>query len=279
MEGMTVVGVYREEIFSPGKVLEDADILDHVLFEMSSRGYQTLTVKAEALDTLSMPPVCALVMAQSDRALHILEGWHKSGSRIINSVPSIRNCYRKYQAPLLARAQIPFPLSRILPLEKVEGNISFGSSKSYWLKRGDVHAMKPADVAKVASAEELVHAIDHFRQQAVEEILIQENVAGEVIKFYGVGIDQYFSASLAHSGDEVASRMKQLQSIAQRAAEAVELEIYGGDAIINQKGEVVLIDLNDWPSFSRCCEPAAKGIAQYITHVLEGDFDEVSTHC
>ena len=276
---MTVVGIYREEIFSPGKVREDAAILDHVLLELSRRGYQTLTVKAEALDTLSVPPPFALVMAQSDQALHILEEWHKNGTKMINSVSSIRNCYRKYQTPLLAVAQIPLPPSRILPLEEVELKISFESSKSYWLKRGDVHAMQPADVVKVASMGNLIRSRDHFHQQEVREILVQEDVPGKVIKFYGVSMDRYFSAFLARSGEEVTTRMKQLRLIARQAAEAVELEIYGGDAIVNQKGEVVLIDLNDWPSFSRCDQSAAIEIAKYATRVFEGGLNEISPHC
>ena len=274
---MTIVGVYREEIFSPGKVREDAAILDHVLLELSRRGYDVSSVKAEALDTLSIRPACALVMAQSDRALCILEGWHRSGTRIINSVPSIRNCYRKNQAPLLAEAGIPFPLSHVLPLEEVEGNLSREPSGSYWLKRGDVHALQAADVAKVASREEIIRAVDHFRRQEVKEILIQENVAGEVIKFYGVGMDRYFGAFPAVGGDEATSRMGKLQSVARRAAEAARLEIYGGDAIINRKGEVVLIDLNDWPSFSRCGQSAAAGIAEYAANVFEGGSNGGST--
>ncbi len=277
MNSLTVVGVYREKVFSPGKIQEDAAILDATLAELSRSGYRTKALEGEALHLLVQRSACVLTMAQSERVLQLLEGWEKGGTRIVNSVASVRNCYRKALIHLLAKAQLPIPVGEILPLEEVEKRITFGSSKVYWLKRGDVHAMQTMDVVKVRSRAELMRGLDHFRHEKIAEVLVQEHVEGEVIKFYGVGGDQYFSAFLSRSGDEVTSRMKQLQSIACRAAEAVQLEIYGGDAIMNQGGEVLLIDLNDWPSFSRCCHAAAKGIAKYITKVFEGGFHEVST--
>ena len=48
------------------------------------------------------------------------------------------------------------------------------------------------------------------------------------------------------------------------AAKAVGLSIYGGDCIVNDKGEISIIDLNDFPSFSSVREEAAKEIAKHI---------------
>jgi glutathione synthase/RimK-type ligase-like ATP-grasp enzyme len=124
--------------------------------------------------------------------------------------------------------------------------------------------METGDVARVASSEELFAAICHFRQQNIEEILIQEHVKGEVIKFYGAGDTSYFSAFRESTGESITSEARQLRLIACGAAEATGLEIYGGDAIITQKCDVILIDFNDWPSFSRCREEAAASIAGHI---------------
>jgi hypothetical protein len=44
----------------------------------------------------------------------------------------------------------------------------------------------------------------------------------------------------------------------------VGLEVYGGDAVMTERNGPVLIDLNDWPSFSRCCHSAAISIASYV---------------
>jgi hypothetical protein len=136
------------------------------------------------------------------------------------------------------------------------------SGSGCWLKRGDVHAMQSADVVKVETKQHLERALEHFHCRQIEEILVQHHVAGDVIKFYGVGRDAFFYARFVDSGKVLQAGA--LQDLAVRAAEAVELEIYGGDAVLTPEGSFVLIDLNDWPSFSPCCMAAARGIAGYI---------------
>jgi len=279
MREMTLLGVYRERIFSPGKVREDAAILDATLTELSRTGCKTVAAEAEDLERFSGQPALVLTMAQSHQALDILENWKKQGTRIVNSVSSVRNAYRKPLISLLTRARLPVPPSQIIRVEEVEQRISFGTCKSHWLKRGDVHATQPGDVAKVTTKEELIRALHHFRRQKIDEVLVQEHVDGEVIKFYGVGNGQYFRAFLASNGEEVTAQMKPLSTLARRSAQTVGLEIYGGDSLLTEKGEMLLIDLNDWPSFSRCCRSAAEGIAQYITSTCEGGFNELPSGC
>ncbi len=259
-----LVGVYRERVFSPGKVREDAEILEATLAELSRRQFKTSAVEAENLGRLSQRPTCVLNMAQSIQALRILEGWQKEGTRIINSVSSVRNSYRKPLISLLGDAQIPMPAGRVLRLEEAERRIPSTPVASYWIKRGDVHATRPEDVVKVRSRDEWVRAIGHFRRHEIGEILIQEDVEGEAVKFYGVGNGRYFTAFRSSSRDEITLQIEDLAILARRSAKAVGLEIYGGDAIVTEKGEVVLIDLNDWPSFSRCCQAAARSIVQYV---------------
>jgi D-alanine-D-alanine ligase-like ATP-grasp enzyme len=50
-----------------------------------------------------------------------------------------------------------------------------------------------------------------------------------------------------------------------QAAGALGLEIYGGDCIATASGELVLIDLNAWPSFALFREEAASAIAAYLS--------------
>ncbi len=262
-----LLGVYRERVFSPGKVREDAEILEATLAELSRRQYKASAVEVENLGRFSQRPSCVLSMAQSAPALRILEGWQKKGTRIINSVSSVRNSYRKPLISLLADAHIPIPAGQVLPLEEAERRIPSRPVTSYWIKRGDVHATRAEDVVKVKSKEEWVRAISHFRRHKIGEILIQEDMEGEPMKFYGVGNGHYFRAFRSSNGDEVTLQIEDLAILARRSAEAVGLEIYGGDAIITKKGEAVLIDLNDWPSFSRCCQAGARSIAQYVEDV------------
>ena len=131
----------------------------------------------------------------------------------------------------------------------------------------------------MTSKEELAQAIGCFHHHKIGEVLIQEHVRGDPVKFYGVAAGEYFRAFRSSSGEEITSQMERLAVLASKSAETVGLEIYGGDAIITEKGEVVLIDLNDWPSFSRCRRSAAKSIAKYVTDVCKGGFNELSNDC
>ena len=51
---------------------------------------------------------------------------------------------------------------------------------------------------------------------------------------------------------------------AERLAAVIGLDVYGGDCIVRSDGTFAIIDFNDWPSFSRCREEAAKAIAEKV---------------
>jgi glutathione synthase/RimK-type ligase-like ATP-grasp enzyme len=279
VRGPKIAGIYRELIYSPGKVYDDAAILDASLAELLRFGCEVVALKAEDLESFSPCPAWALNMAQSERALRILEEWSGNGTRVINSVNSIRNCYRKPLVNLLVRSEIPLPQSEILPLDAVEREVSFGVSASYWIKRGDVHATQPEDVVRVESRDGLLKALRHFRDQGVSDVLVQEHVQGQTIKFYGVGKGEYFSAFVSPGPKDVSSRVDGLMALAIRSAELLGLEIYGGDVIVMGDGSLVLVDLNDWPSFSMCKMEAAKGIARYVGRLCSGGIDGLSAYC
>ena len=156
------------------------------------------------------------------------------------------------------------PGSRVVDLEQAEESISREFSGPIWMKRGDVHAMQSGDVVFVREQKELSRALAHFRHHGIFDVLLQEHVEGRVVKFYGVGQDEYFKAFFADTGEEISAQVQPLSKIAAQAARIVGLEVYGGDAVLTNQDEVFLIDLNDWPSFSRCCNTAAESIASYL---------------
>ncbi len=271
MQRISVLGVYREGVLSPGKADEDAAILDATLDELSRRGLKTSCVPAEVLESDFPEAVLVLNMAQSERALRALERRQENGAKIFNSVMGVRNCYRKALIGLLSKATLPIPVSRIVSPDDVEGLRSSDGNGSYWLKRGDVHAMEAGDVARVESGKDLRRALDHFRKRGIKELLVQEHVEGRTIKFYGVGAGDYFRAFFHSSGEETGSQREQLIEMAARAAETLGLEIYGGDAVLTKEGNLALVDLNDWPSFALCRHSAAKAIASYVLDHLSPD--------
>ena len=55
-----------------------------------------------------------------------------------------------------------------------------------------------------------------------------------------------------------------LRETAQKAAKAIGLDIYGGDCIVTPKGDIYIIDMNDFPSFTLVRDIAAREIATLI---------------
>src|SRR5208282_6564206 len=97
---MRVLGIYRERQFSPGKVEADAAILDAVLDELRSHGFETSAVEPSALGAWSGPAVdLVLAMCQGAESLRQLSALEQFGAVAINSALAIRNCYRDLLNP------------------------------------------------------------------------------------------------------------------------------------------------------------------------------------
>jgi hypothetical protein len=103
--------------------------------------------------------------------------------------------------------------------------------------------------------------------------VVQEPIAGDLIKFYGVGDPRRQPGAppwfrwFYHRDQRVAGypfAEERLAALAQRAAAALGLEIYGGDAMVGRDGGPVLIDLNAWPSFALYRNEASEQIAAYL---------------
>jgi glutathione synthase/RimK-type ligase-like ATP-grasp enzyme len=269
---MNVLGIYREEIFSPGKVSDDKAIMDKALSELNCMGISTKSVPADSVFKEKKVEL-VLNMAQSEDLLSFLSIWEKEGSRIINSPQAIRNCYRKKMVTLLKENNIPMPKSWVYQLKTIEEELSeaysYGWTGSYWIKRGDFHALQKEDVVRVSSFEEMERALAYFRQKGVDEVVVQEHLKGDIIKFYGVG-NEYIKAFLSLTGKPF-DLSKSMIEVILSAKTCLGLEIYGGDLVISDKGEFFVLDINDWPSFSLCQDEAAEQIAKYVKSILEED--------
>ncbi len=277
---MKIIGIYREPIFSPGKVREDAAILDAVLYTLSIRGYKTAALSAEMMSSQIKTADLILNMAQSEHCLGVLEQAAGSGIPVFNSPAAVRNCCRKSLFEIFSRSEIPMPAGRIESIRTMQASGFFRQPYGYWIKRGDQHALGPGDVSRIDSCSEFSCAIDHFRRQGIDHVLVQAHVDGPCAKFYGVGVAPggFFRAFLPGSGTDITSLAGQLAETARSAAGAVGLDIYGGDAILAADGTWMLIDLNAWPTFSLCRESAAWAIVHQLerNNARKGVCNEIS---
>jgi hypothetical protein len=267
---LRILGVYREAEFSPGKVAADGAIIDEVLGHLRAAGVDTMAIDAVRFISDPLPEVhMVLAMCQGAQALSRLAAVEESGAVTLNSALAIRNCYRDLLGAGLMRAGIPTPEGAVVrtaspldlkPLRTLE------LSAPMYVKRGDLHALGPNDVRRVEGLEQLEATLLRFARRGVASAYVQQEAVGEEVKFYGVGRGEYFSAVTA--GDSISEVAKlELSRAAGVAAQALGLEVWGGDAVV--KGDrFSIIDFNDWPSFERVRTEAARAIAHRCTTLL-----------
>jgi len=251
-----IIGVYREQRFSPGKVEDDRAILSLAADGLRRAGHRVRMIDGDHLQPLDAPPALVFAMCQSDEALAWLDEAAKHAP-VVNHPDAIRACYRVNLVEKLAAGGIPQPRWALacaaFPTE-------LGAAP--WLKRGDVHAMEAGDVRRVPTSAEWAAVVADFDRRGIRRAIVQAHIEGTVYKFYGVtgGFFRAFGLPAGREGEAAA--------LAARGAAALGLEVYGGDGVASPDGALTLIDFNDWPSFSRCRAEAGPAIARRLLEIL-----------
>ena len=270
-EDRTCWGVYRELAHSPGRETDDAEILRATAEEVRSRGYD---VSLKAPDELpetpadgEIPPFL-FVMCEQIPIVERLAAWERAGARIVNRPSGIRNTDRERTIALFSRHGVPFPESALV--ETARARAAFPGP--CWIKRGDVHAIHAEDVVFAGDEDALADGLARLSSRGIARAVVQRHVAGDLVKFYGIaGHAEGESASWFqwfYHRDQNLSRypfdQSALASATSRAADALGLEVYGGDAIVAKSGAISVIDLNAWPSFALFRAQAARHIAALL---------------
>ena len=217
------------------------------------------------------PPAGAdlvLAMCQGERALGRLVALEQQGAIAVNSALAIRNCYRDLLCAGLVHAGVPVPTGALVRTGSRPPDLTplgvLDLDSPMFVKRGDLHALAPDDVQRVESRGALRSALAGMAERGVPVAYVQQAVEGRVVKFYGVSGGEYFAAldEDGGEGDRCPSRCgSNLARSAAAAAATLGLETWGGDAVIDGE-RFMMIDFNDWPSFSRVREAAARAIAR-----------------
>ena len=109
----------------------------------------------------------------------------------------------------------------------------------------------------------------HEIRRGMPKVAVRGGVAPDALAalplLYGLAGGAFFHWFYSGETRKYPFDFSQLHSVADQAAAAAGLDIFGGDVIVSASGDLTLIDLNDWPSFAPCRERAAYAIAQFIT--------------
>ena len=267
---MKYLGVSRAELYSPSRVSGDTAVFRAVAAELERNGHEVISIKEQDLKSIPDGVDGIFHMARSREALEVLR---QAEVPVINTVQAVLNCGRARQTAMLQDSGL-IPESLIcrssgVPLE--------WNTYPCWIKRPDSHAVDRYDVQFVQDAGECNSAMLGFWERGIKECVLQSHVRGWLVKFYGVkgfGLVDCYAASAKEGKfgleryndqpDQASVDMDALTDVAERAAIMLQVDVYGGDAVIGPEGEITLIDFNDWPSFRTCTAGAAQKIADLI---------------
>jgi hypothetical protein len=264
-----LVAIYRSPSYSPrDHRRNDAAILEATTVELAWRGWRVATAHETDVAAGHLPPAdLYLNMCQGASASERL-GELAGGARVVNRPASVINCHRRKLVESMMAAGVPFPFTLLAPttpgtVATLPIDLLTTDHDPIWVKRGDVHAERVEDVV-VTDRDGLEQALAAFARRGISWAALQTNVPGPIVKFYGVAGGEFFRWYRQDGGDESAVDESRLREVAFCAAAALGLEIFGGDFALPAPDQPVLIDINDWPSFARVREDAARAIAHYV---------------
>jgi len=262
----TCWAVYREVEHSPERELDDALILRRAAEMLEVRGFQVRLMSPEELAGDGGPlPAFVFHMCERADSLARLNRLEARGVASVNRSAAVLDAHRDRSLPLLARAGVRVPPTRVLA---TDGGAPAGFTPC-WIKRSD-HKTRAGDVAFARTREEAEASLASLAGRGIARAVLQEHVEGDLVKFYGVGAADggaLWFEGLYHRPREVrghALRDEDLRELAVRAARAVDLEVFGGDVIVDGDGRLFLIDLNAWPSFAPLRDEASARIGEHL---------------
>lgn len=123
-----------------------------------------------------------------------------------------------------------------------------------WVKCTRTNGHDYTDVQRVTTPLEADSVVMLMAAQAIPDIIVQRHVDGELLKCYAV-------VDMRTGG--VSCWPSEMSNLACRISQVTGLEVFGFDIILSAEGPVV-IDVNDWPTFSPVIDEAAQAIAKLI---------------
>ena len=279
MSQIKLAGIRREIKYSPNHVEADAMIFDLTVRHLVEMGYEVKEYTETEFISREMSELVVFGMVRSKAAIDKLKILEDNGKIIVNSGFGIENCTRERMTRLLLENDIPHPRSIIVRTTEDPFDVLSGLNiPAYWVKRGDFHALQSEDISYVENIMDVRHVLEEFALRGIPNAVINEHLDGDLVKLYGVaGTDfcYYFYPSdqnYSKFGHEIKNgtakyfpfSKDELKAAFDKAADVLNVKIYGGDCIVSKDGSFRIIDFNDWPSFASCRNEAAPKIAESI---------------
>lgn len=284
MAEIQIAGVMRAGAYSPNHIGNDAAIFNATAEQLRKRGYSVNVYSEEQFRTAEITEDVVLNMCREWTSITKLQRLEDAGKIVVNSGYGIENCTRERMTRILMGNGIPYPDSLIVNTDEVvKPRLKKCGFQSCWIKRGDFHAMHKEDVSYVRHPEEAQEVLQEYFLRGIKRAVINVHLVGDLIKFYGVrgtsyffwfypfeeGHSKYGYEAINGKSQGLKFDLKYLKQICNRAADELNVVIYGGDCIVDADGSIRIIDFNDWPSFAPCRNEAAPHIAKGVIKVIK----------
>ncbi len=257
----------RAGAYSPNHIGNDAAIFNAVVEQLRKRGCEVNVYSEEQLSQGGVNEQTIINMCREQRSIQTLQRMEDEGRLVINSGYGIENCISERTVRILAGSSIPMAESTVVDTdEKIKDHLVRTGVSKCWIKRGDRHTMHREDVAFARHPQEAQEILQEFFMRGIKKAVICRHLQGEVVKFYGIAGTPFFY--WFYSSDEKSREpsfdLDRMKGICEKAAEVLDLKIYGGDCVVGEDGDIRLISFNDWPSFVACRSEAAPVIARMV---------------
>ncbi len=284
MADIEIAGIMRAGAYSPNHIGNDAAIFNAAAEQLRKRGYVVNIYSEEQFKLNDITEPVILNMCREQTSIAKLQQLEDQGRLVINSGYGIENCTRERMTRILLGNNIPYPESLIVDTnEAIKPLLKKSGFQSCWIKRGDFHAMHKEDVSYVRHPEEAQEVLQEYFLRGIKRAVINVHLTGDLVKFYGVrgtpfffwfypfdeGHSKYGHEAINGKSKGIKFNVKEMKDICQRAAEELNVVIYGGDCIVSADGEMRIIDFNDWPSFAPCRNDAAPHIAKSVISLIK----------
>lgn len=284
MSEIIIAGIMRAGAYSPNHIGNDAAIFNATADQLRKRGCAVNIYSEDQFNKGLVKERIFLNMCREQASIKRLQQLEDDGCIVVNSGYGIENCTRERMTRILLGNNIPYPDSVIVNTdEAVVDRLKQAGINNCWIKRGDFHAMHKEDVSYVRHAEEAQEVLQEYFYRGIRRAVINRHLVGDLIKFYGMrgstffywfypfddGHSKYGLEAINGKSKGLDFDIEQLEKICADAAEALGVDIYGGDCIISPTGEIRIIDFNDWPSFAPCRNEAAPFIAKCVLKLIK----------
>jgi hypothetical protein len=279
MTKKTITGIRRASLYSPNHIGNDAAVFAGTADYLRERGYEVTIYTEQSFLSEQKRPERVFTMLRNRQAIRRLQQWEAEGSKSVNSAYGIENAERERMTELFTGNNIPHPDSIIVNThDNVIPLLEQRKYSSCWLKRSDFHAIHREDVSYARHPGEVQEMLSEYALRGIERVVINKHLEGDLVKFYGVAGSSFFywfypfenshsKFGLEKINGEIRGipfREDELRNICRKAADILNLVVYGGDCIISPDGVIRIIDFNDWPSFAPCRKEAIPAIGDII---------------